>query len=492
MDLPSLERWERLRGVDVARRILQEGFGLSLLLLGPQGPVAHARGGVLRSSSEACRVTLFSREGFAQCDAFYRGLPPGSHVCPMGLHALVEPVFLDDEVLAHVAASGFARGSENPDRTELFRRLRAFDPAVDAAVVRRLPTVAEGHPVRAVLRCAAVEIASYEEERRRARGVGGPGMWGIVGRSPQMQAVFELLPRLANSHATALVFGESGTGKELVARALHHHGRRAHGPFVAQNCSALPSDLLESALFGHVRGAFSGASRTSEGLFGAANGGTLFLDEVGDMSPALQVKLLRVLQDGTYLPVGATAPRRADVRVVAATHKDLSALVRAGSFRADLFYRLHVLPIRLPPLRDRVGDLHLLVEHFLSEHEEGARRVSGAAWRCLERYRWPGNVRELRAEVQRWQLSARDAVEIAPEHLSPAIRDAGGYDPLETVAAEAAARGEGTLAAAVEALERAIIVRGLVRTGGNRSQLAKELAISRTTLLERLKRYGLA
>ena len=492
MEPSTLERWERLRGVEMARRILDEGFGLPLLLLGPEGPAAHARGGVLRALSDPCRVALFTREGFARCDAFYRGLESGTHVCHLGLHAFVEPVRVEGVIVAHVAVSGFARGDE-PSRAELFDSLRTLDPSVVPDRLRRLPIVDEGHPVHAVLRAVAAEIAAHEAERRRRepeRGGGAPGMWGIVGRSPQMEAVFPLLSRLAASNATALVLGESGTGKELVARALHEHGPRAAAPFVAQNCAALPADLLESALFGHVRGAFSGASRSSAGLFGTADGGTLFLDEVGDMSPALQVKLLRVLQDGTYTPVGATAPRRADVRVIAATHKDLGALVEEGSFRADLFYRLHVLPLVLPPLRDRVGDLRLLVEHFQQELG-GPPRVSDAAWRCLERYRWPGNVRELRSEVQRWQLLAGDAREVTPELLSPAIRDAGGYEPLQTRAAQAAARGEGTLAAAVEALERAVIERGLRRTGGNRSRLAKELQISRTTLAERLKRYGL-
>jgi two-component system, NtrC family, response regulator HupR/HoxA len=252
----------------------------------------------------------------------------------------------------------------------------------------------------------------------------------------------------------------------------------------------MPDDLLESTLFGHVRGAFSGASRSQEGLFGAADGGTLFLDEVGEMSPALQVKLLRVLQDGSYLPVGGTALRKANVRIVAATHRDLARGVEEGTFRQDLFYRLHVLPIRLPPLRERAGDLRMLVEAFLAELPNVPKRLLDSTWECLEHHRWPGNVRELRAEVFRWQITASDAAEIRPEHLSSEIGAAGGYASVGNPAVRAAVRGEGSLSEAVEALEREIISEGLTRTGGNRTRLAKELGISRTTLGERLKRYG--
>jgi transcriptional regulator with PAS, ATPase and Fis domain len=203
------------------------------------------------------------------------------------------------------------------------------------------------------------------------------------------------------------------------------------------------------------------------------------------------VKLLRVLQDGSYLPVGATTPRKANVRIVAATHRDLARGVEEGTFRQDLFYRLHVLPIRLPPLRERLGDLRLLVEAFLAELPPNVpRRVADVTWECLEHHRWAGNVRELRAEVFRWQITASDATEIRPEHLSPEIGAAGGFSATQSPTVRAAVRGEATLAEAVEALEREIIAEGLARTGGNRTRLAKELGISRTTLGERLKRYG--
>ncbi|RLB54568.1 MAG: sigma-54-dependent Fis family transcriptional regulator, partial [Deltaproteobacteria bacterium] len=407
--------------------------------------------------------------------------------------------------LCHVVASGFTatrlEGCTPVDPTKLAAALADLDPNLPdpGAHARALPVVKGSRPriVRALLRTAAREVARHEEDRRARLAQTEsetPGLWGIVGRSPQMMGFFEQLRRVANSDATVLIEGESGTGKELVARALFEHGRRAREAHIAQSCAVMSDELLESALFGHVRGAFSGATRSNDGLFGAAEGGTLFLDEVGEMSPALQVKLLRVLQDGSYMPVGATSAKKANVRVITATHRSLTDMVDRGEFRQDLFYRLHVVPLRLPPLRERPGDVRLLVAHFLRDAEHLPRRVSDAAWACLERYPFPGNVRELQAEVQRWELTAAGAEEIGPEHLSDAVRRAGGYGDAAGAGAEqaaAAAAGSGSLKDAVEELERALIRRGLERTAGNRTQLAKELDISRTTLNQRLKRYDL-
>ncbi|MGE0785397.1 MAG: sigma 54-interacting transcriptional regulator [Sandaracinaceae bacterium] len=502
--LKTLARHERLRGVQVARAILKDAFGLELTLVGPTGPIAHRRGGVMTGSSELCRAVLFSRDGFARCDAFYRELgtsaESGAHRCHLGLSAQSAPIQVEGELLGHAVASGYLdpRGPDVPDVATLAARLSEIDPHLpDPTTSARGVLVVAGDRtkvVRTILEAAAREIAAREAEirARLADHDELPGLFGLIGASGAMRELFGLLGRVMKSDATVLLTGESGTGKELVARALHEHGLRAKGPFVAANCGAIGADVLESALFGHVRGAFSGAVRSNDGLFGAAHKGTLFLDEVGEMPPAMQVKLLRVLQDGAYLPVGATEPKRADVRVIAASHADLGAMVHAGSFRQDLFYRLHVLTIGLPPLRDRPGDLRLLLRYFMREVPGVPSRIGEAALRCIERYRWPGNVRELRAEVERWAVSAAGELEIGPEHLSSAVREAGGYTGStggET--AILAASGEATLASAVEALERAIIQRGLERTEGNRTRLAKELGVSRTTLNERLKRYGL-
>ncbi len=508
MSAPSdaLARHERLRGVQVAKGILRAAFGLELVMVDARGPIAHQRGAVMTGSSEVCRAALFSRDGFARCDAFYATLGSmegaGIQRCHLGLLATHVPVIVDGAVLGHLAASGYvdprSRAHPPPDPSALAAALAELDPMLPdpSAPSRTLPVIAgdRNAVVRAILEAAAREIVAREEESRSRLRDGDelPGRYGIVGASGAMRALFGLMQRVVQSEATVLIHGESGTGKELVARALHEHGPRAGRPFVAANCGAVAADILESTLFGHVRGAFSGAIRASAGLFGAADGGTLFLDEVGEMSSAMQVKLLRVLQDGSYLPVGGTESRRANVRVIAASHRDLAAMVKAGTFRQDLFYRLHVLALEVPPLRDRPGDLPLLVQRFTREIDGVPARVGDAARRCLERYDWPGNVRELRAEVERWALAASGEPEVGPEHLSPPVRAAGGYAGASGgEAAAAAAAGKGTLAAAVEALERAIIARGLERTEGNRTLLAKELGISRTTLNDRLKRYGL-
>src|SRR2546422_2715876 len=222
-----------------------------------------------------------------------------------------------------------------------------------------------------------------------------------------MQRLYALLDKLVGSDITVLVTGENGTGKELIARALHYNGPRKDKAFVATNASALNDNLLESELFGHVKGAFTGAGRDKTGLFKVADGGTFFLDEVGDMSPALQVKLLRVLQEGTFTPVGSTETRTVDVRVIAATHKDLQKMVERGEFREDLYYRINVIKTQIPPLRDRIDDLDILVDHFLRKHyrpRPGAGRtrpprLGADARAAMQRYPWPGNIRELENEI---------------------------------------------------------------------------------------------
>lgn len=527
LDAPDdLARFERLRGVHVARTILKDACGLELTLVGPDGPLAHRRGGVMVGSSEVCRSVLFTREGFARCDAFYRSLASSeekqNRTCHLGLGCISVSAPTPNGML-QVIASGFApvnvEGLSPVDLGALAHALIAIDPSLhDAAgLVRRLPVVdpSRARVVRSILNVAAQEIANEaEDEARRLRPkevdtvhfrppsvaptqAGAetpalPGLFGIVGASPRMRAVFDLVRKVAASDANVLIVGESGTGKELVARAIHTHGARKNKPFLAQSCAAITDEMLEPTLFGHVRGAFSGALTASQGLFGAARGGTLFLDEVAEMSAAMQAKLLRVLSDGTYLPVGAVHPKRTDVRVLSATHRNLAAMVKERSFREDLFYRLHVLAIELPPLRDRTGDIKLLVDAFVAQTPNIPTRLAPSALRCLERYDWPGNVRELRAEVARWAITAQGAAEIGPEHLSRPIREAGGYGGgIDDEAIVAATSGEGTLDGAIAALERALLVRGLERTRGNRTQLARELAISRTTLLDRLKRYGL-
>jgi two-component system response regulator HydG len=318
-----------------------------------------------------------------------------------------------------------------------------------------------------------------ENLRRQVRDRFGPG--GIVARSAEMERVLDLVARVAPTDATVLIAGESGTGKEIIAKAIHHASARNRGPFVAVNCGALPEALLESELFGHVRGAFTGATAAKRGLLEEAHRGTLLLDEIGEMPPALQVKLLRVLQSGEVRPVGATQASTVDLRVLAATNRDLEHLVRQGTFREDLFYRLNVIALRVPPLRERRDDIAALAEHFLERFARRQGRALTLARPALERllsHAWPGNVRELENAMERTAILARGDV-VEPDDLPPAIASAAGM-PAETPVAE-------TLAEA----ERTHILQVLARHGGSHSRAADALGIGRTTLWRKLKDYGL-
>jgi len=309
----------------------------------------------------------------------------------------------------------------------------------------------------------------------------------IVSKSATMQRIFEILPRVALAEATVLIEGESGTGKELVARALHGLSSRKDGPWVAVNCGALPDNLLESELFGHVAGAFTDARRSRPGRFSAADGGTLFLDEIGDISPALQVRLLRVLQERSFEPLGSSEPVQVDVRVVAATNRDLAAAVKDGSFREDLYYRINVVGLRLPPLRERPEDIPLLVEHFV-EHFNGlqGRTIRGLAPEALARlmrHRFPGNVRELKNIVERaFVLCLGDLIRSEP--LPPRLE----VQPPGRVAATPAA---GAPARSLAEAEAAVLLEALARNGNRRAATARELGMHPTTLWRKLKRLGI-
>jgi two-component system, NtrC family, response regulator AtoC len=311
---------------------------------------------------------------------------------------------------------------------------------------------------------------------------------GILGRSRPMQALFQLLDTVARSSSTILVTGETGTGKEVVARAIHHNSpRRAHR-FVALNCSAIPETLLEAELFGHVRGAFTGAVGARQGRFEQAHKGTLFLDEVGTMSTALQMRLLRALQEREFERVGDNTTIKVDVRVIAATNSDLGRMVGEGTFREDLFYRLNVIPVRLPPLRDRREDIPILVKHFLEKFSPGSPMVvSQGAMRALMAYHWPGNVRQLENAVERAVALGSGSREIELSDLPPELQEI----PEALTAPSVDFPEEGLdLPRYMAEVERDLIQRSLDRTKGNRNRAAELLRIKRTTLVEKLKRLG--
>ncbi len=372
---------------------------------------------------------------------------------------------------------------------------------------------------------------------------------GLIGDHPNLLEIFLVLERISGTDCTVLITGESGTGKELIARAIHHASGRAKNPFVPVNCGAIPETLIESELFGHAKGAFSGATQAREGRFAVADGGTLFLDEIGEMSLSVQVKFLRVLQEQEFVPVGETRPRKCDVRILAATNKNLEQMSSEGSFREDLFYRLNLIPIHLPPLRERSTDIPLLVRYFLDrDAPKRPRRVDEISERALslmESYAWPGNVRELENTIERMVLlhqgtgtldvadlppkvrqsadppqpaaapppaerttpsAARSVLSFplsapAPDAPPPAAAQSGEYavvpDPSESmVARRVATTPDGfllpekglNLREAVEAFEMSLIQQALERTGGNKNQASILLGMNRTTLVEKLRK----
>ena len=304
----------------------------------------------------------------------------------------------------------------------------------------------------------------------------------LIGRSPAMQQLFDMASLVADSSATVLIQGESGTGKELVAKTIHALSRRSEKPFVVVDCGALPETLLESELFGHVKGAFTGAVASKRGLFEEADGGTIFLDEIADTTPVFQAKLLRALQEGEIKPVGGNKPIRVDVRVISATNTDLTDLVKGKSFRQDLYYRLAVLPLHLPPLRDRREDIPLLVEHFIARsckrHHQPLRPVSEKAMRALSKAPWPGNVRELQHYIERAVVTTT-GLTIACEDLIDRGSIADEED-LRSATREAVAQAE-----------RVRIVDALKKTSGNRARAARLLKISRASLYNKLRAYSI-
>lgn len=349
-----------------------------------------------------------------------------------------------------------------------------------------LPENKEGLYCGIILRDRSREIELEDDVRERMR------LGGIVGHSPAIQTLYKKIMRAATSDATVLITGESGTGKELVARALHDNSSRSKGPYIAVHCAALPENLLESELFGHVRGAFTGASAARVGRFEAAHGGTLLLDEVGEIPLSVQVKLLRVIQEREIVRLGENHTRPVDVRVIAATHRDLTAMVRNGEFREDLYYRLCVLPLEVPALRERQDDVIILANKILADlakqYKQETLRFSQQTLLVLEAYNWPGNVRQLANAIE-YAIVHCDTAVIEPLHLP---------DDLHTTS-ENLPNGEGEMRVALENITRyyqpaardedemQTIQRVLRKTGGNKAETARRLGMSRTTLWKKLK-----
>ncbi|MFH1021469.1 MAG: sigma 54-interacting transcriptional regulator [Pseudomonadota bacterium] len=342
------------------------------------------------------------------------------------------------------------------------------------------------------------DITAFQEIDRKKEM--GPAK-GLLGHSPKMQEIFELLPVLAHTDSSVLITGETGTGKDILAEAVHHASKRGKYPFIKVNCGALPESLLESELFGHMRGAFTGAHADKHGMFQLAQGGTIFLTEIGDLPLPLQVKLLTVLDDREFFPLGSQKKVRVDVRLITGTHRDLKQLVQEGKFREDLFFRLNVLRVHLPPLRERDGDVRLLIDHFLqmfaTSFGKNVKRLSVQALRLLGSYHYPGNIRELRNIIEYGVNICRGEV-IEVEHLPPYVLADAGKAPRAKVAAGPPESGAKTgvpeipdNASSWSAIEKKKILTALMQTGGSRTGAAKALGWGRTTLWRKMREYDL-
>jgi DNA-binding NtrC family response regulator len=482
--------WHRVYDLHVVRHLRavarRRGMDVGFWDAGGDGAPPHARGDLPVLTSLCPRLAGDDGRCRQQAIETGAGLAPGRpwtlRTCHVGLREIAAPIERHGETVGALVVGGF-RGPASP-RPQLADLAGAFDrtPLLDDGEVALL-----GEMIAAVAADVAVAL------HRLGPDGGGNGHGerrsydAIIGSSPRMQELYALLDRVVRSDSTVLIQGENGTGKELVARAIHNGSDRRDRRFVVTNCSAFNDNLLDSELFGHKRGAFTGAVADKPGLFEVADTGTFFLDEIGDMSPTLQVKVLRVLQEGTFNRVGDTETRKVDVRIIAATNRDLKAMVEGGQFREDLYYRINVINLVLPALRERRDDIPLLLHHFLERQRRGGARGKRLDDACVARmasYPWPGNVRELENEIERLVVLSGDEDVIEEELLSPRIRHhvAPVVDEPEPPS---------SLPDAVEALERRMILDALRRNRWNKTRASAELKVSRRNLIRLVQKYGL-
>ncbi|HLG19807.1 MAG TPA: sigma 54-interacting transcriptional regulator [Bdellovibrionota bacterium] len=509
-----VSQYENLPVVVRLREMIRRLWHLEVVLADANGFVIDpTRGKKSPSRNQFCHKCLFDKEGLKKCDQTVlevteelekgAGRPGGvfDH-CHTGFKYMAYPIYVRGEFVGSVVAGGFLTENLSAEKKrEILEKsapYRGTEIADVEAAFSEIPVLTEVE-VRSffeIISFGVEEVTRYHEEiaqresqiEQLAEALENRYAYhSIVGRAPAMRLLYTLLDKLKDSDSTALIQGENGTGKEMVAKAIHYNSPRRHRRFVSQNCSAFNDNLLDSELFGHVKGSFTGAIRDKKGLFEMADGGTFFMDEIGDMSHVLQVKLLRVLQEGVFIPVGGTEPKRVDVRIVAATNQDLRKMVDEGDFREDLFYRINVINIYVPPLRERREDIPILVEHFLRKYDRSdvgrRKRVAPETLDALMAYNWPGNVRQLENEIQRSIVLAGTSELISRELLSPAV--------LHAAAGTAQVRLSGKLRDAMEHLERQMLLEGLRRTRWNKSKLSRELGISRATLIGKVEKYGL-
>ena len=512
INVMNYEEFERLHVVRRLRQIVGNWWKVQLNFTDVRGFLRGVpQGRFFNPANRVCAFITQNNEGFKDCMGTARqctstsseASSPRSGTCHTGFSTLTIPLRIEGKFMGAVFADGFLMQETAEEQK---RQLRIYlknkfpnDAQALETYIDSLPTMSkkEVEYLTELVDVVIEEVLTLRKtlsesgERLEALSQELSEKWDfgkMVGRSAPMIRLFKLLGRVCESDATILVTGENGTGKEGIARALHFNSKRKKQNFVIQNCGALNDNLLESELFGHVRGAFTSAVKDKKGLFELADRGTLFLDEIGDTSPAMQVKLLRVLQEGTFIPVGGTEQKKVDVRILAATNKNLEQMVKDGTFREDLYYRLNVIPVKVPPLRERKEDIPLLVNKFLDDYAAATnaprKKMSRECLEKLEMHDWPGNVRELHNEVERLCVLAGGDGEIDGELLSDRVRS-------KKEEKFPGLRVDGKLKDAIEELERKMIYDCLIRENWNKSRAAKILGISRAGLIMKCEKFEL-
>jgi transcriptional regulator with GAF, ATPase, and Fis domain len=506
------EDFERIHVVRKIREVIGSWFSVDILLVDDQGKIRNSfKGDESPRANFLMKKVLNNDVGWEYLSQTVEKVNSQLMKSNLRFHefvflptveGLAIPIVVDEEYFGAVVALGYRKDPSEKAGSEYLAQAKVlgFSEGEAQEAYRGLKniSVAEVQYFRELSELVAQEIVTLHKEissrdnriEELNQQLGGRYRYeSMIGKSKPMQELYALLDKIKASESTVLIQGKNGTGKELIAKAIHFNSPLKDKVFLPLNCAAFNDNLLESELFGHVKGSFTGAIRDRKGCFEMANGGTLFMDEIGDVSPAMQVKLLRVLQDGTYTPVGGTDVKKTKVRIVAATNRDLKTMVEDGSFRQDLFYRLAVIGITVPALKDRKEDILLLAEHFLakSSKEKGMepKVLTKRAIEKLYDFDWPGNIRELENEMERVTVLAGTEKFIGPEMLSSRIRESEDRPKVQ------GARLEGKLKDALENLERDMIREGLRRTGWNKSRLAKELGISRAGLIMKVEKYDL-
>jgi two-component system response regulator HupR/HoxA len=515
MQLEQIENfpWEDFDKLHVIRRmkeVVGKWWGVQLNYTDSKGFLRGVpKGKFFNPIHQVCKDITKNTQGFHDCMGTVKKTTLDSHSsrktrlsrCHAGFSTISVPIFRNAKYLGCIFGDGFLvaeTADEQKVQIKNYLRIRFPQNEKIQEQVDELPVLSEKELayLTELIEMVVAEIlmvySSLSEAKNEVAVLRSElslrfGMQNMIGKSPIMKKLYEMVEKVAESTTTVLVEGENGTGKELIARALHYNSKRRKEKFIPINCGAFNENLLGSELFGYVKGAFTGAAKDKVGLFEAAQEGTLFLDEVGETSMSMQVKLLRVLQEGTFTPVGSTEVRTTNARIVCATNRNLEEMVKKGEFREDLFFRLNVINLVVPPLRERKEDIPLLLDHFLEKFAKAAHAskkiVPSTCLQILLNYDWPGNVREFENEIERLCVLAGDETTVSLDHFSTRVRE--GHKKTQTF------RLEGKLKDALEALELQMIKEGLERVQWNKSKLAKELGISRAGLIMKVEKYGL-